>query len=162
MHAQSNSALPDAPAPESQAPAWQVLERAGRKYAISLIAGTELLERVRPAAIPLPPVGVVGLVSWKGEPVILGDLQLLLGGTRSHVSTRALVIGQGSQAMALAIDGLPNIVRAQTVAKPAADSAWLTGPLRQCISEWIEVGGSRTVPVLEPYKLMECLTQAAL
>jgi hypothetical protein len=64
--------------------------------------------------------------------------------------------------MALAIDGLPNIVRARAAATPPADTAWLHGPLRQCIADWIEAGCGCVVPVLEPYKLMECLTQTAL
>lgn len=143
----------------SSAPAWQLLKRSGHQYALSLTAGSELLERVRPAPIPLPPRGVAGLISWKGEPVILCDLQLLLGGERSYLSTRALVIGQGAQAVALAIDSLPNIVRAHPAAQRPINSPWLLAPLSQCVSAWIVTDEGAILPVLEINPLMQYLTQ---
>jgi chemotaxis signal transduction protein len=90
---------------------WQVFSRAKVQYAIALEDGSELLEHAGVAAIPFPPPGLVGLVNWHGNPVPLADIALLSGAARRFEAARALILGHDEQAVALALDSLPNVLR---------------------------------------------------
>lgn len=90
---------------------WQVFKRANVQYAIALEDGVELLEHTAVAAIPFPPKGVVGLVNWHGNAIALADIAQLQGAPRRMEAGRALVLGHGEDAVALALDTLPNVVR---------------------------------------------------
>jgi chemotaxis signal transduction protein len=103
---ENNSALQP-----SQHRPWQVFSRANVQYAVALEDGSELLEHAGVSAVPFPPQGVVGLVNWHGNAIPLADIARLNGAPRRMDAGRALVLGHGDDALALALDSLPNVVR---------------------------------------------------
>jgi chemotaxis signal transduction protein len=124
------------PAPQaSQHRPWQVFSRANVQYAVALEDGSELLEHAGVSAIPFPPLGVVGLVNWHGNAIPLADIARLAGAPRRMDAARALVLGRGDDALALALDSLPNVVRLapefvqEAAQAPAEISALLDGVL---------------------------------
>jgi chemotaxis signal transduction protein len=135
---------------------WQLVERAGQTFALSLLEGTELLERVRATPIPLPPRGAVGLISWQGNPIVLTDIHVLQGRPRNFAATRALVVGRGLKAVALAIDALPTLV--QAIGKNGLAAMPPQG-LADCIAGHFALPEGKTAWILNVDELTDRLMQ---
>jgi chemotaxis signal transduction protein len=98
-------------APSAAGRPWQVFVRNQVHYAVTLEAGSELIEHRGAAAIPFAPRAVAGLVNWHGNAIPLVDLAALNHASPNTAAGRALVLGSGEDAVAVVVDGLPNVVR---------------------------------------------------
>jgi len=104
----------------------------------------EVIEQVRPCAIPNTPAWFRGMINVRGNLVPVFDLLKLFDGSGKSASCKLITIGQNLKTVALLIDALPETVELtelldETPALPAALQAHIRKMYSYKDSLWIDV-----------------------
>ncbi|HJL17404.1 MAG TPA: chemotaxis protein CheW [Sandaracinaceae bacterium LLY-WYZ-13_1] len=77
-------------------------------FALDASAVREVLGRVSVTSVPGGPVGLMGVIPWRGRAVAVLDVAPMLGGTHpsQEPRNRTVVLESSQQAVALPVDGV--------------------------------------------------------
>ena len=96
----------------------------GSRFAVELANVREVVLRPPLAIIPGAPDTLVGLLSLRGQPVVVADLRPLIGLAGRSTAPPAVVVIDGAPApLGLAVDGMPRVesMPAGTLLPPAPE-----------------------------------------
>jgi chemotaxis-related protein WspB len=120
----------------------------GEQYAIHAAEIAEVLPLLRITPVPQSPLGVAGLINYRGRSVPVVDLgELLLGEpARVHISTRLILVRLGENLLALIAEHATDMIRRDSGSFAnsglASDAAPYLGAVTQDgdgFIRWIEV-----------------------
>jgi chemotaxis-related protein WspB len=106
-------------------------------YALDTTQIAEVLPLLEITRVPLTPVGVAGLINYRGRPVPVIDLsELMLGEPgRPHISTRLILVRYGEHLLGLIAEQATEMMRREagtfTDSGLASDAAPYLGPVTQ-------------------------------
>jgi chemotaxis-related protein WspB len=117
-------------------------------YALDATQIVEVLPLLQITPIPQAPVGIQGLINYRGRPVPVIDLsELTLGHpARLHISTRLILVHYGKHLLGLIAEQATEMMRREpedfTDSGVANDTAPYLGPVTQDggpLTRWIDV-----------------------
>ncbi len=135
---------------------WLRFEVGGRAYAIPLDAVTEVTRAAQPRMIPGVPLTLCGVVNVRGEPLLVVDAAVLLGGESLPEAAgpqHALLLERGSLRLALQVRKVWRIEHElpRTVAQSESGDA---GP---AFVHWVG-GAADALGLVDPNGLLEHAT----
>jgi len=120
----------------------------GESYALDTAQIVEVLPLLEITRIPQAPVGVAGLINYRGRPVPVVDLsELALGRpAQRHISTRLVLVRHGERLLGLIAEQATETMRRRREdfadSGIASDGAPYLGPVTQDggrLVQWIEI-----------------------
>jgi chemotaxis-related protein WspB len=124
----------------------------GEDYALDTLQIVEILPLLQITRVPQAPVGVAGLINYRGKPVPVIDLsELTLGRpAQPHISTRLILVRYGEHLLGLIAEQATEMMRCEadsfTDSGIASDAAPYLGPVTH--------DGGRLVRWIEAQKLL--------
>ena len=124
----------------------------GESYALDTTQIAEVLPLLEITRVPQTPVGVAGLINYRGRPVPVIDLsELMLGEpARPHISTRLILVRYGERLLGLIAEQATEMMRRE--AGSFADSG-LASDAAPCLGPVTQDGG-RLVRRIDVQKLL--------
>jgi len=117
-------------------------------YALDTAQISEILPLLRITRLPHAPIGVAGLVNYRGRSVPVVDLREMMLGepARPHISTRLILVRHGEQLLGLIAEQATEMLRREagsfSDSGVASDTAPYLGPVTQVgdrLIRWFEV-----------------------
>lgn len=129
-------------------------------YALDAAQIAEVLPLVQIARVPQAPIGVAGLINYRGKFVPVVDLSELMFGepARPHISTRLLLVRYGEHLLGLIAEQATETMRREAASFAesgiASDAAPYLGPVTQ--------DGSQLIRRIELQKLLPAAVSSVL